>query len=232
MMFQRKEWALALLVIVAVPAAAQETRQEFKSELDFYVNEGSRSRLIFQEYTTVGEPGQPAEGSFAGFFEVALRPVFRRELRAEPDVFRSRYLTFRAGYQYKTSLSSGDASSENRGVAELTARYRLPAGIVIIDRNRGDFRFVKGQAFSTRYRNRLWVERDTKLRSLAVTPYVYDEIYYDTRYDAWSTNRLSVGVQVPVGPHLVVEPFFLYGVNSRGSTHRTEQLGIRFSLYF
>jgi len=44
---------------------------------------------------------------------------------------------------------------ENRAIAETTARYPLPGKIVIADRNRGDFRFIKGQGFSDAVRNRL-----------------------------------------------------------------------------
>ena len=63
------------------------------------------------------------------------------------------------------------------------------------DRNRGDFRFVQGRPFSARYRNRLWVKDDVILGKVAVTPYVYDEIFFDGRYGAWTANRVAFGMQ-------------------------------------
>jgi hypothetical protein len=38
-------------------------------------------------------------------------------------------------------------------MVETTTRWPLPWKLVIADRNRGDFRFIRGQPFSTRYRN-------------------------------------------------------------------------------
>ena len=112
--------------------------------------------------------------------------MFRRELRDRADVYRNRYLTFRAGYRYRTSLTPGASVSENRGIVEVTPRYLLPWQLVVSDRNRGEFRFVKGQTFSTRYRNRLQLERDIKYGTFVFTPYVYDEIFYD--YPVWPVD--------------------------------------------
>ena len=107
----------------------------------------------------------PEAGYAQGAVEasVALRPLFRRELRRQPDVFRNRYLTFRTGYHYNASTNNGRTSHENLILVKSTARYSLPLGIVLKDRNRGDFRFVQGRPFSARYRNRLWVEHDVIL---------------------------------------------------------------------
>ena len=77
------------------------------------------------------------EGGFTYFIDFAVRPVFRRELRQRDDVFRRKFLVFRAGYQYTTSFVSADSSSENRVIAEATTRVPLPGKVVMADRNRG-----------------------------------------------------------------------------------------------
>jgi hypothetical protein len=223
--------AVALIAFAAaMPAAAQDVQSQFKPEVDVYFAQGSRTRFIFNGALTQAANGQSSEGEFISYFEIALRPMFRRELRNTQDVFRRRFLTFRAGYEYRTSFI-GSASHENRGIAELTARYPLAAGIVIVDRNRGDFRFVKGRSFSARYRNRLWIERDTKLGAFAFTPYIYDEIFYDSRYDTFTTDRAAAGVQFPVGIHVVLEPYFQAQLESRGATRHTRTLGFKISLF-
>jgi hypothetical protein len=221
-----------LLVVTSLPASAQNAKREALPEVNLYVNQGSRIRLLSQYSMNEDRQGGDSAGNFAYYFEFALRPVFRRQLWQQTDVFRRRYLTFRAGYRYTTTLTSGDSSSEHRAVTELTSRYPLPRGIVIADRSRGDFRFVKGQPFSTRYRNRLWVERDIKRGWLALTPYVYDEVFFDSRYHAWTKNRLVFGLQVPAGVHLVVEPYFQNEINSRSTPRRTVAIGLTLSLYF
>jgi hypothetical protein len=145
-----------LLGVAAPSAAAQDTRREVRPEFDLYVHHGERTRFVFENRLS-DEPGTYAQGAFVASIEIALRPLFRRALARQPNVFRNRYWVFRVGYQYNASSNKGTSSAENRIIAESTARYPLPLGIVIRDRNRGDFRFVHGQPFSARYRNRLWV---------------------------------------------------------------------------
>ncbi len=219
--------ALALLLTAAaLPLAAQNSKNEFWPELGIYANQGDRLRIAFID--SFKNPN----GQFAYYLDIALKPIFRRELRNRDDVFRQRFLTFRAGYQYSTSLVNGDNSSENRAIAESTARYPLPGKVVVVDRNRGDFRFVKGQPFSMRYRNRLRVERDFELAGVVFTPYAYDEIFYNTKYGAWNRNRYAAGVEFPVGPHVVVAPFLLRQRDTRANVKFINALGLTLSLYF
>ena len=220
----------SLLAAAVLPAGAQVTSSEFRPEIDAYLNAGPRTRLIFQESLNLRGSSSPSRDRLAGYFEIALRPILRRRLREHPDVFRSRYLSFRGGYQYSTPVADGSGAPENRVIAEITACYPLPGGIVVTDRNRGDFRFMR-PAFSARYRNRLWLERDLTFSTFQFTPYAYDEIFFDTRYDAWSRNRVVLGLQFPAGAHSVAEPYLLYELRSRGSTHRVRAFGFKLSLY-
>ena len=230
-MRKHEAWRMALLAASALPSYGQDTRQEFRPEVDTYINQGERTRIVFQNQLQQGVNTGFSRGVFFGGIELALRPVFRRELRHQPDVFRNRYLTFRAGYQYSTAVGNGPAR-ENRGILEAIGRYPLPGGFVLRDRNRADLRFVNGQSFSARYRNRLWLEHDVRWKRIAFTPYAFDEIFYDTRYDAWTTNRLGAGVQFPAKAHLVVEPYAMRQESSRSTPRYTNALGLKFSLYF
>lgn len=89
-----------------------------------------------------------------------IKPALRRELRNRPDVYRNKYLIVRAGYRYQNTLTAGHSAAENRGILELTSRYQFPLQLVVADRNRGNFRFREHKSFSTRYGNRLKLERD------------------------------------------------------------------------
>ena len=146
--------------------------------------------------------------------------------------YRNKYLTLRAGYRYQTSLTNGHSASENRGILELTSRYLLPWQLLISDRNRGDFRFIEGQPFSTRYSNRLRLERDVKYGWFNCTPYVYDEIFYDTRYDRWTPNRYALGAEFPAGPHVVLEPYYLRQNGSHLNPPHINAFGFKLNLYF
>jgi hypothetical protein len=103
---------------------------------------------------------------------------------------------------------------------------------VAFDRNRGDFRFVKDKPFYMRYRNRIWLERDVALGRFVFTPYVYDEIYYDTSKSAWVPNRYAIGLQVPAGIHLVLEPYFLWQNDLTATPRHVHAFGLTFKFYF
>jgi len=231
MSISRHELGFALLTVTALPAIAQSSRREFRPEFDLYISYDERTRFVFKNTFDDGPAEGYAQGTTSASIEIALRPVFRRALRQNPNVFRDRYLTFRTGYEYSAGSNQGTSTGENRIIAEVNTRYPLPLGIVLRDRNRGDFRFRHGQPFSTRYRNRLWVEHDLEIAGkVAATPYVYDEITYDGRFGAWSSNRVAMGVELPVSK-FVIEPYLLRQHNTRSSPTWVNALGLKISLF-
>jgi hypothetical protein len=213
-----------------IPAAAQST-DEFRPELGIYIQQGPALRVELIDFFSANESTHDWQGVFGVFVQIALKPVFRSELRNDPDVFRNKYLTLRTGFRCDTSLTNGHGESENRGILEVTSRYKLPWQLVISDRNRGDFRFIKDQPFSALYRNRLRLERDVSHGWLNCSPYVYDEIFYDTRYDRWTPNRYVVGAEFPVGKHVVLEPYYLRQNNSRANPPLLHAFGFKLNLY-
>lgn len=215
-----------------IPAAGQSTGSELRPELGFYVQQGQLIRIEFVDSASGNQTTNQWQGRFDFYVRTALKPVFRRELRDQPDVYRNKYLTMRAGYRYVKGLTNGDSTSENRGILEVTSRYLLPWQLAISDRNRGEFRFIKGQGFSIRYRNRLLLERDIQSRWLGFTPYIYDEIFYDTRYDQWTPNRYGGGLQFPAGPHMVLEPYYFRQNGGHSNPPHLNVFAFTWSLYF
>jgi len=214
-----------------VPARAQ-TAAEFRPELGIYLQEADFIRMEFIDLASDNQRTREWQGNFAYYIDAALKPVLRRNLREHPDVYRDRYLTSRVGYLYRTGLNNGNSSSGNIGIVEVTSRYQVPWRFVLVDRNRGEFRFIKGQPFNTRYRNRFRVEHDIKRGRFVCTPYAYDEIFFDTRYGRWTPNRYALGVEVPASPHMV---FDLYYIRQNGSFSNPPHLnifGFKWNLYF
>jgi hypothetical protein len=166
-------------------------------------------------------------------FDFALRPVFRRELRDDDDVFRKRFLSFLAGYRYRTSLGSGTPYLEHRWLVEMTSRFPAPGKLVLIDRHRGEMRFISSKGFSTRYRNKLQLERDFRPGGgFRFTPYAYGELFYDTRYDKWNRNRYAIGMRFPAGHHFVPELYFLHQNDSEATPPHMNAFGITLNFYF
>jgi hypothetical protein len=140
-------------------------------------------------------------------------------------------LTLRTGYAYIPSLGDEDPPKEHRIVLEATARYPLPLDILLSDRSRGDLRWINGE-FSTRYRNRLRVERDFSIRKFMITPYASGELFYDFRFDLWNRNEICAGAEIPVGKRFVFEPYYLRQNNSRSQTEHVNGVGLVFQWHF
>jgi hypothetical protein len=115
----------------ATIASGQDTGTEVRPEFDVYIQLEPMIRLQFQGFFSGDLTTNDWQAAPTFFVETALKPVLRRRLRQEPDVFRKRYLTFGAGYRYRTDLASGGSAHENRGILQLTARYPLPWHLVI-----------------------------------------------------------------------------------------------------
>jgi Protein of unknown function (DUF2490) len=228
-----RKLALCLLVTGAwiIPVAAQSTGEELRPELGIYIQQGPLLRVELVDSFSGTQSTHDWQGEFAFYIETALKPVFRQELREQPDVYRNKYLALRAGYRYQASLTNANSASENRGILELTSRYLLPWQLVISDRNRGEFRFIQGQPFSTRYRNRLRLERDVRYGWLNCTSYAYDEISYDTRYDRWTPNRYALGAEFPVGLHVILEPYYQRQDGSHSTPAHINAFGFKLKLY-
>jgi hypothetical protein len=137
-----------------------------------------------------------------------VKPFARPHL-ADLDHDRAHSIVFGAEYEYLQTGETAKPSSENRLVAELTARSRPPAGFLITDRNRIEFRWVNGE-YSTRYRNRLSVERAGRLGGMRVTPYASAEFFYDWAKDSWNEEQYSVGIEWPYRNVLKLSTYYLY----------------------
>ena len=223
--------SLASFVGAAV-SSAQDTGSEVRPELNLYLQLEPMIRVQLQSLFVGNLTTNDWHANFTFFVETALKPILRRQLRQEPDVYRNRYLTFTAGYRYRTNLANGGSTHENRGILEFTTRYPLPWRMVISDRNRGEFRFIQGQPFSARYRNRLRMEDDFEQRWFECTPYVDFEIFYDTRFNQWTPKRYESGVQLPIGSHVMLEPYYLRQDASRSVPRHVNAFGFKFNLYF
>lgn len=212
--------------------SAQQTGSEIRPEVNLFFQLNQQIRVQLMNSFTGSFPGDNWQTNPTFFIEAALKPILRRGLRQEPDVFRKRFLTFGVGYRYVRTLRDSGSTHENRAIVESLARYRLPWHLIVSDRNRGEFRFKQGQPFSSRYRNRLRLEYDDQEGPLDFTPYADCEVFYDTRYDHWTTRRYQAGAQFPVNPLVMLEPYYLRQDNSYSTPRHINGFGFKVNLYF
>jgi hypothetical protein len=220
-----------ILLCAGLPfLTAQTSAREFWPEIDLFIQNGERIRFVIQPAGTLAPETGVRQANITFSVEVALRPLVRIELRHRNDVFRRRFLTFRVGYRRVDNFNNG--GPEDRGIAELNARYALPGKLVLSDRNRGEFRFVHGRPFAMRYRNRIGIERDLAIGNFKFTPEAFNEYFYDTRYGTLSRVQYRAGLLVPIGRHVVAEPYVAWQVNKTSAQRHTGALGFKLNLYF
>jgi hypothetical protein len=220
---------LLVACLTALPVAhadAQSTQSQWWPELDTYVKVSQRTRLsLFVKRSTDGDTYNSGQiGPNLDFFLKRLR----RRLRTN-DESKNRYLVFRVGYRY---IANTDGPSENRGIVQFTGQTALPWSMLLSDRNRVDLRWISGNAFTWRYRNRLTLERSFRIGRVAFSPYLRGEIYYVSRYSAWSKNSYSLGAEIPLGRRMQAEPYFERDNQSHTSPQHVNGVGLKFSLYF
>jgi hypothetical protein len=225
--------SIAVLAILSVASVAQETPKEFWPEAQLYANLGDRFRLrALGSRTRARESDRFTEATFEVDIDFLLKAILRPSLAANPNSERGKYLTLRAGYVHVAALNDEqNPSNEHRAILELTPRYPLPGAFWLSDRSRGEARWMNGH-YSLRYRNRLRLERDFKIRSLRLTPYATGELFYDTRYRIWNRNEYSFGSEMPIRRHTIIEFYFMRQNTSRSSTPHVNGFGLVFQWHF
>jgi hypothetical protein len=134
------------------------------------------------------------------------------------------YFLGRIGYRHG-SATDGSSFYENRLLTEQTFRLYMPSKVIADYRTREDFRWL-GSGFSTRLRERIQIQRDFTIGDYTFTPYTSAEVTFDTRYDAFSRYRLTLGVTLPVTHHLSVEPYLARQVDWQSTGAVTNALGL------
>jgi hypothetical protein len=132
-----------------------------------------------------------------------------RQHLVDLDQDKAHRLVIGAGYEYLDTDEPGKRSWENRIAAEITPRARPPADFLVTDRNRVEFRWVNG-VYSSRYRNRLSVERASHLGGLRLTPYLSAEFFYDWARDSWNEEQYAAGIEWPFENVLKLSTYYLY----------------------
>jgi hypothetical protein len=156
-------------------------------EISLFTRLNDRMRFYFLA-TTVKESQKSTEGEFGPNFDFYLRPFRDRKRLAgfRLDESKNRFLLLRVGYRYLNSFS-GDPD-EHRVVLEATARYPLKGGVLVSNRGRVDARFIDGE-YSWRFRSMLSVEKELSIGPVRMNPYARGELFYDSRFDAWSRTE-------------------------------------------
>jgi hypothetical protein len=205
-----------------------DTRTELWTEADVYVPLNEKWRLFFRYSLRKAEETREDLESTVG---------------AHVDYTINRRFSLRAGYRYGFSSNDANPFREHRVLAEQTFRQESPLAILLSDRNRQDFRFVKGD-FSFRYRNRLQFEREFRMLGRSFTPHASVEVFHDSRFAVWNRNRLTAGTQIQLKrgfpllreltprKQVILDLYYTKQNDSRSQPHHVHAIGATVALHF
>jgi len=222
---------LTALIVVSSGTSAHAQTTQVWPEISVFTRLNDRMRFYFLA-TTVKESQESTEGEFGPNFDFYLRPFRERNRLAgfRLDESKNRFLLLRIGYRYLDSFS--DSPDEHRVVLEATARYPLEGGVLVSNRGRVDARFIDGD-YSWRFRSRLSVEKEFSIGSARMNPYVRGELFYDSRFDAWSRTEWIGGAAFPLNRRVELEGYFDYQHDTGGDHNRqVYAIGTVLNLYF
>ncbi len=230
-------FGVALLLAPALAGAAEQNESQLWPEFDVYYRLNPNARLFFLLAPTRevenDQVSDITEAQIGAHVEVGVFAIGRaRRNPSRYDADRMQYLRFRTGLRYLAAAGDDDAT-EWRIIAELTGRAVLPLDVHLALRNRLDLRWID-DAYSWRYRPRLWLEREFHAGShLALVPYGSAEIFWDSRSDDWVRTRYQLGTAFAVKPWFAPELYWAHQTDDKSDGDVIiDALGIVMAFYF
>lgn len=130
-----------------------------------------------------------------------------------------------------TEATPGRHVNEDRVFADATPRIGLGWRMMLVDRNRFEWRRVNGNIMY-RYRNRIQIERGIDLRERRVVPYAAFEAFYDTRFQAWSRHQLYTGTRLPLTGNVTLDCFYMHQWDRRALPGYIDVIGAFWRIEF
>jgi len=225
-------WLLFILTSASQAQAQQkETWTEFWSEADVFVQLKPVARLSLMGGTRTANESSYLQWVTGAQLNFQFKSIIKEHL-PHYDSDKEKYFVFGLGYQYwKTTEEQKSPSDENRVLIEATPRYYPGAGMLLSDRNLAELRVINGE-YSTRYRNRLTLERAILVHRLRFDPYAWGELFYDTRYGSWVQNQFSFGAQFQFKRYWALDGYYLHQNTSQSTPNHLNVAGLTLNVFF
>ena len=145
---------------------------------------------------------------------------YRQGIRWKP----SKHLQLGVNYLFVRNESSGKPREEHTGELDLTPKASMGSWDLSA-RGRLALRTIQGSAGEEEWQFRVMpkIARRMTMAGRTLTPYLADDLFYDSTRTAWNQNRLYLGVSVPLGTAagaaVSVEAYYMLH-SQLGSTRR------------
>lgn len=216
-------FATLLSGLISISTQAQTNNQpqdetQFWNETQIIAPLTKKTDLIFIGAFRAGS-------TFSGFF----RPIDERG--GGGIAFKlNKYLTVMPTYLYIAQQPSPTRKNfEHRLILNITGKASL-GKFNFTDRNLIERRIRHALDDFVMYRNRLQIDYPVKVGDWSFRVYLADEVWYSTLIDAWSRNRVSVGVFKQFTPKFYGEVFYLRQNDGRARPGDVHAIGTLFKV--
>ena len=219
-----------MLLAVGLPYPNHAQSSQLLPEADVYYTVDKQVRIYFQAKET-REGGAPTTAEIGPSIDIYLRSLSKLvDITAfDLDKSKSRLLVFSIGYRY---LPYPNAPPTNRLEPYVMLNVPTKARFLLSDRNRADLDWT-GREFSWQYRNRVTIERPSRVRRYHLSPYISAEFWYQSQYVKWSDTSLFAGCLFPLGKHVDFNPYYEHQNNTgRSPNLQLNQLGLMINFWF
>ena len=200
--------ALVLVLALSSHLCAQGASQEFWPSAKLNLGLGKKAGIQVVGEKQSGEDISRTQRKFSVIGTYRVKRMVSL-LEENIDEEKNHNLVLGAGYEYLDTNDNGSIKRENRLVVQGTPNVRIKSlKFLLQDRNRVEFRW-NGGTYSTRYRNKLTVERTLKVDRFEITPYTSGELFYDQKYKDWIENQYAFGLIWPYKKLLSIDTFYL-----------------------
>jgi Protein of unknown function (DUF2490) len=158
-----------------------------------------------------------------------MKPILRAH-HHDIDQDKEYYLALSGGYEYLHTVQNGSTRIESRVIAQVTPHVVI-AGVLLSDRNRGEFRWVD-TVYDFRYRKKIVLSRPIQAHRFRFTPYGSGEVYYDRNHHSWNQNQVAFGVQFPHKKQWMLDTYLLHENCTTCEPHSINMLGVTLNLFF
>lgn len=164
-----------------------------------------------------------------GLLNKRMKPILNLLLR-DIDEDDDYYLVLGGGYEYLHTNARGRLLIDNTIIAYATPHVAF-AGLLLSNRNRAEFRWING-VNDFRYRNRLTVNRQSRIGTFRFAPYTYGELFYNSRLHSWNHREYAAGVQFPHKSGLMLDTYLLRETCTGCRHGSVDMIGVTLNFYF
>lgn len=223
--------ALLLLIGRGIQGQDSSAAKEFWPQVKTVVELFPKTRVELELAKQDGEDLARTQKKFGVIGSYRAKRLIRGHI-LDIDDSKNYAFVFAAGYEHVFTDDNGSEKSENRIIIQGTPHYSMPkTHLLFQNRNRVEFRWVNN-AYSTRYRNKLTVERPLKIEQFKFTPYASGELFFDGQHHKWNQNQFAFGVIVPYKKLLQVDSYFLRQNCTTCKEEHVNAFGLTVTIFF